>query len=62
MEDDCADVNEKPELEFDERELQREWADTVETGDNGRENNGKSPSTGVAQVGALISSAIMANS
>ena len=56
-----ADVNDNPELELDERELQREWLDVVETREGGR-GIGNWSMIGVSQVGARISSSIIAKS
>jgi hypothetical protein len=38
--DESAEVKEKPELELDERELEREWAEMVESGDDDRTGPG----------------------
>jgi hypothetical protein len=56
-----ADVNDKPELELDERELQREWLEIVEIREGGR-GIGNWSMIGVSQVGARISSSIIAKS
>jgi len=58
---DAADANENPELELDERELQREWLETVDSreGDLGM---GNWSMMGVSHDGARISSSIIANS
>jgi hypothetical protein len=58
---DAPDAKEKPELELDERELQREWLEIVDSreGDLGM---GNWSMMGVSQDGALISSSIIAKS
>jgi hypothetical protein len=53
---------EKPELEFDERELEREWLDIIERGEEDRAGIGNWSRIGVIHVGALTWSAIMAKS
>ena len=57
-----AEVNEKPELELDERELEREWVEMVDNGETDRGGEGNLSRTGVSHVGAATSSAIMAKS
>ena len=58
---DAHDANENPELELDERELQREWLETVDIreGDLGI---GNWSMMGVSHDGARISSSIIAKS
>ena len=60
-EPDAPDANENPELELDERELQREWFEIVDNreGDLGM---GNWSMMGVSQDGARISSSIIAKS
>jgi hypothetical protein len=53
---------EKHELELDERELEREWLEIAERGDDVLAETGNRSQTGVIQDGALISSASIANS
>lgn len=56
-----AELNEKAELELDERELEREWAEAAERGETDRAGGlGNLSRTGVIHVGAATSSAIMA--
>jgi len=57
----AVEAYEKHELELEERELERESEETAESGDSERAGGGKRSMTGVAQVGALTSSAIIAN-
>jgi len=57
-----AEANEKPELELDERELEREWVEMVDNGETDRGGVGNLSRTGVIHVGAATSSAIMAKS
>jgi len=56
-----ADANDKPELELDELELQREWLEIVESREGDR-GVGNWSIMGVSQVGARISSSIIAKS
>jgi hypothetical protein len=60
--DESAVVKEKPELELDERELEREWAETVDGGENGLPGVKDWVRIGVIRVGALTWSAIIAKS
>lgn len=56
-----TELNEKAELELDDLELEREWAEAVESGEMDRAGGlGNLSMMGVIQVGAETSSAIMA--
>ena len=57
----AVEAYEKQELELEERELERESEETAESGDSERAGGEKWSMTGIAQAGALTSSAIIAN-